>query len=102
MFIRVNNFSHDNSFSSLRTQAESMGLQGEEIAKYVIMQQNIGREDRAKERELQQAKIEADKAKIEADKAKIEADKDKARVEAEREKVKLDHDLNLARLQHPS
>ena len=82
----------ESSFEVFRKQAEALGLKGDDVAKYVINQQNIAREERTRERELK-------KEELETDKARIEADKEKARIEAEKEKVKLAHELELARLQ---
>lgn len=49
-------------------------------------QQAIGREERAKERELEKVKYKAEKYKL----------------DIEREKVKLEHELELVRLNNPS
>ena len=41
----------DLSFECLKTQAEILGLKGDDITKYLITQQNFAREERARERE---------------------------------------------------
>ena len=43
----------DLSIAALREQAEQLGLTGTDIATYVINQQTIAREERAKQRELE-------------------------------------------------
>ncbi|KAK3887702.1 hypothetical protein Pcinc_008187 [Petrolisthes cinctipes] len=52
------------SFEVLKTQAESLGLQGEDLSKYVLHQQAVERDERAKERdkerEFQLAKLRAE------------------------------------------
>ncbi|XP_037794286.1 uncharacterized protein LOC119589789 [Penaeus monodon] len=67
------------NFDVLKAQAEALGLQGNDIAQYVISQQTLAREERAKERAFQ-----------------------KEQLEAEKEKVKLEHELQMARLNNPS
>lgn len=76
----------DLSFEVLKHQAEQLGLTGEAVAQYVVNQQTIGREERAKEREIEKIKYEAEKYKL----------------DVEHEKVKLEHELELARLNNPS
>ena len=82
-------------FDRFRKEAEELGLKGNDFASYVVQQQNQARQDRAKEREFQQAKLEAEKAKL-------EAENEKARIDADLQKVKLQHDLDLARLNTPA
>nr|XP_027217520.1 uncharacterized protein LOC113810035 [Penaeus vannamei] len=65
----------DLNFDVLKAQAEELGLKGNDIAQYVISQQTLAREERAKEREFQ-----------------------KEQLEAEKERVKLEHELQMARL----
>ncbi|XP_069984657.1 uncharacterized protein [Penaeus vannamei] len=59
--------------------AEELGLKGNDIAQYVISQQTLAREERAKEREFQ-----------------------KEQLEPEKERVKLEHELQMARLNNSS
>ena len=56
--------------SSLKAEAEEIGLQGKEIAEYVREQQALDREERADEIKIQIAQIEAAKEqdKLEAEK----------------------------------
>ncbi|XP_070000736.1 uncharacterized protein [Penaeus vannamei] len=69
----------DFNFDVLKAQAEELGLKGNDIAQYVISQQTLAREERAKEREFQ-----------------------KEQLEAEKERVKLEHELQMARLNNSS
>ncbi|XP_063612558.1 uncharacterized protein LOC134786041 [Penaeus indicus] len=69
----------DLTFEVLKAQAEALGLQGNDIAQYVISQQTLAREERAKERAFQ-----------------------KEQLEAEKERVKLEHELQMARLNNSS
>ncbi|KAK3881301.1 hypothetical protein Pcinc_014252 [Petrolisthes cinctipes] len=61
------------SFEQLKSQAEALGLKGEEIGRYVIQQQAFDREERAmKRREEQEEKEQQRKLEL----AKLEADKE--------------------------
>lgn len=66
----------DLSFEILKHQAKPLGLTEEAVAQYVVNQQAIGREERAKERELEKTKYKAEKYKL----------------DVERERVKLKHE----------
>ncbi|KAA0186772.1 hypothetical protein HAZT_HAZT006895 [Hyalella azteca] len=61
----------------LKAQGRSLGLDGTDLSKFVLEQQQIAREDRARERDLE-----------------------KARIDAEAEKTRLDHELQMRRLQN--
>ena len=45
------------TIAALKAEAESLGLTGDKIAEYCIHQQNIAREERAKERELESERL---------------------------------------------
>ncbi|XP_063601110.1 uncharacterized protein LOC134777201 [Penaeus indicus] len=63
-------------FETLVRQAETLGLSGDALSDYVSKQQNVYREERAKERELQ-----------------------KLQIEAENQKVRLAHELEMTKIQ---
>lgn len=69
----------DTSVNSLREQAEILGLQGDDIPKYILNQQAIAREERNRERELKLRELEAERGKA-------EEENERARIEAERER----------------
>ena len=75
-------------FASLKNQGEVLGLSGDDLLKYILHQQTIHREERAKERE---AVRDTERARLDA--LKIEADKEKA---------KQDHDLQMAKVNSPT
>jgi len=81
----------DTSINSLREQAEILGLQGDDIPKYILNQQAIAKEERNRERELKLRELEAERGKA-------EEENERARIEAEREKVKLTHELEMAKI----
>lgn len=67
----------DYSFKTLKRQAEALKLSETGIEQYVIMQQALAREEIAREREV-----------------------NAARIKTEQEKVKLQHELEMAKLKH--
>jgi len=69
------------SIQELVVTGEKLGLKAEALQSFVKEQQMIARHERAKEREFEQAKIEANQA---FEKAKIEANQEleKAKIEA--------------------
>lgn len=54
-------------FATLRSQAEALGLAGEAAAAYITEQQNFFRDERQRERELEQSRIELEKRKIDTE-----------------------------------
>ncbi|KAK3888380.1 hypothetical protein Pcinc_007509 [Petrolisthes cinctipes] len=76
----------DYSFETLKLQAEALKLSDADIAQYVISQQAIAREERARERELHIAKMTT------------EQEKDRLKHETEQEKVRLQDELEMAKL----
>ena len=100
------------------------GLEGKDLLQFVVEQQNIQREIRAAEREVEKLKAEATKIESEAqmqlhkEKLEVELQKEKLRIEDEKakrnealaveqqsiewekEKVRLAHQLEMEKVQH--
>ncbi|XP_037784772.1 uncharacterized protein LOC119580748 [Penaeus monodon] len=78
--LRLLSFLFVSHFETLLRQAEALGLSGDALSDYVSKQQNIYREERAKERELQKLQIEAENQKArlahELEMTKIRANND--------------------------
>lgn len=85
----------DLSLENLKAQAVSLNLEGEEIVKFIYNQQEIAREERARDRELQMAQVnlERDREKFAAEKHRLELEH-----EAEKHRLQLEHDLQIAQL----
>ena len=73
------------SFEELKRQAESLELEGREVAEYIKAQQQAARAERALERDLERLNHEREL--------------EKGRLHNELEKLRLDHELALAQLE---
>ena len=93
----------------LKQEAEEIGLQGKDIAKYVREQQALDREEREAWRESQKRQVEirmaelqaedkkrADESHIKIQIAQIEAAKEQAKIEATKEQAKIEAEKELA------
>ena len=78
----------DASIKDLKEQAIYLGLAGDDIPKYVLNQQTLLRDERAKERELKQSAMAAEA--------------EKQRLTNEAEKIRLAHELELAKVRASS
>ena len=89
--------------ATLKQQADLLGLEGEEVSKFVLVQQQIAREDRAKERELKLSEFEAQKAasELEAQRAvsELEAQKAASELEARKLEISSNERIELRRLE---
>ena len=86
--------------SELKEQAVSMGLIGEAVLKFVLDQQALLRDERAREREERAKERDAaERAKDrELKQAEINAAAEKQRLDNAAEQARLDHELELARI----
>ena len=82
----IQSLSRMTSFEELKTQALALGLDGQEVGRYVLAQQTAEREERALEREerKRQDEMEERKREREFELAKLQAEKDleRARIDA--------------------
>ena len=92
----------DTSIEELKNQAVYLGLAGEDIAKYVLNQQAIFRDERAKEREAEKLRVasEAEKLRVasETEKLRVATEIEKLKLANEAEKERQAHELELAKI----
>ena len=77
------------TFASIKADGESLGLTGDDLRVFITEQQNLARDERARDRELEQLKLET-----EVTKAKIEADERSAIRQHELETIRLNSNAN--------
>ncbi|KAK3870389.1 hypothetical protein Pcinc_024382 [Petrolisthes cinctipes] len=85
----------DLSVENLKAQAVALNLEGEDIVKFIFSQQEIVREEKARDRELQMAQLdlERERERFAAEKHRLQLE-----LEAEKHRLQLEHDLQMAQL----